>query len=390
VKTRSPAALPGWLWRLLIAMVLTQTAAFLVRPALTYRALELGANDVFVGLLVAIYAFLPALLAVVIGRYSDRHRPAPVFIVGTVLLGIGSAGLAVAPSLTTVAIATVALGLGAMMIMVGAQSVVARISTEDDLDRDFGLTSAAASIGQMLGPLGTGWVLTGDTNSAGTVIAFAAGSGLCVLALVFALRYPDEPGSKSSDGPPPRWAETVAILRIPGVPGAMTASIALLATVDLLVAYLPLIGERVGISAGVVGILLSVRAASSVLSRVLIGMLVRRFSRTQLITASTIMTAVLVPAIAFVSSPWLLGALLVVLGFFLGLGQPLTMTLITTAVPATSRGAALAIRMLGNKAGQVAVPAVIATSTVVVGVGGGFVLLGAILAAASFGAARSR
>jgi MFS family permease len=345
---------------------------------------------VFVGLLVAIYAFLPALLAVVIGRYSDRHRPAPVFIVGTVLLGIGSAGLAVAPSLTTVAIATVALGLGAMMIMVGAQSVVARISTEDDLDRDFGLTSAAASIGQMLGPLGTGWVLTGDTNSAGTVIAFAAGSGLCVLALVFALRYPDEPGSKSSDGPPPRWAETVAILRIPGVPGAMTASIALLATVDLLVAYLPLIGERAGITAGVIGILLSLRAAASVLSRVLIGILIRRFSRTQLITASTLMTAVLLPAIAFVSSPSLLGVLLVVLGFFLGLGQPLTMTLITTAVPATSRGAALAIRMLGNKAGQVAVPAFVAASTVVVGLGGGFVLLGTILAAATFGAARSR
>jgi sugar phosphate permease len=80
----------------------------------------------------------------------------------------------------------------------------------------------------------------------------------------------------------------------------------------------------------------------------------------------------------------------VVLGFFLGLGQPLTMTLITTAVPTTSRGAALAIRMLGNKAGQVAVPAVIAASTVVVGVGGGFVLLGAILAAATLGAARSR
>jgi MFS family permease len=387
---RSTAALPGWLWRLLIAMVLTQTAAFLVRPALTYRALELGANDVYVGLLVAIYAFLPALLAVPIGRYSDRYRPAPVFIVGTVLLGVGSGGLAVAPSLVTVGIATVALGLGAMMIMVGAQSIVARISTEDALDRDFGLTSAAASIGQMLGPLGTGWVLTGDTNSVGTAIAFAGGAGLCVLALVFTLRYPDKPGSNSSEDPPPRWAETAAILRIPGVPGAMTASIALLATVDLLVAYLPLIGERVGIGAGVVGILLSLRAAASVLSRVLIGTLIRRFTRTQLITASTIMTALLVPAIAFVSNPWLLGALLVVLGFFLGLGQPLTMTLITTAVPATSRGAALAIRMLGNKAGQVAVPAVIAASTVVVGVGGGFVLLGAILAAATLGAARSR
>ncbi|MGH7289886.1 MAG: MFS transporter, partial [Myxococcota bacterium] len=201
---------------------------------------------------------------------------------------------------------------------------------------------------------------------------------------------PDRPGPSSSTDAPPRWMETVAILRIPSVPGAMTASIALLATVDLLVAYLPLIGERVGISPGVVGILLSLRAAASVSSRILLAVLTRRFSRTGLITTSTFVTALLVPAIAFTSNPWLLGALLVVLGFFLGLGQPLTMTLITTAVPARSRGAALAIRMLGNKAGQVAVPAAIAAATAAVGVGGGFVLLGAVLAAATLGASRAR
>ncbi|WP_231750683.1 MFS transporter [Mycobacterium sp. NAZ190054] len=384
---RSAAPLPRWLWRLLIAMTLTQVAAFLVRPALTYRALELGADDVYVGLLVAIYAFLPALLAVPIGRYTDRHRPGPVFIAGTGLLGIGSAGLAVAPSLATVAAATVVLGLGAMTIMVGAQSIVALMSTEDTLDRDFGLTTAAAAIGQMIGPLGTGWILTGERGPTGTLTAFACGAVLCVLASAFTFGFPDH-RRPAPDAPPPQWRETMSILRIPGVPGAMTASMVLLATVDLLVAYLPVIGERAGIGAGVVGILLSLRAAASVGSRVLLGRLARRFSRRRLITASTLVTAVLVPAIAFVSNPWALGGLLVVLGFFLGLGQPLTMTLITTAVPATSRGAALAIRMLGNKAGQVGVPAFIAATTAVVGIGGGFALLGAIVAAATYAASR--
>jgi MFS family permease len=49
--------------------------------------------------------------------------------------------------------------------------------------------------------------------------------------------------------------------------------------------------------------------------------------------------------------------LLAVGGFFLGIGQPLTMTAISQAVPASWRGSALAVRLMGNRVGQVVVPA---------------------------------
>ncbi|WP_341482156.1 hypothetical protein [Arthrobacter gengyunqii] len=38
-------------------------------------------------------------------------------------------------------------------------------------------------------------------------------------------------------------------------------------------------------------------------------------------------------------------------------GQPLTMTLVSAAVPPEARGAALALRLLGNRVGQVLLPA---------------------------------
>lgn len=44
-------------------------------------------------------------------------------------------------------------------------------------------------------------------------------------------------------------------------------------------------------------------------------------------------------------------------GFTLGLGQPLTMSLVTQAVPADWRSSALAVRLMGNRAGQVVLPA---------------------------------
>ncbi|WP_237767583.1 MFS transporter [Serinicoccus sp. CUA-874] len=52
----------------------------------------------------------------------------------------------------------------------------------------------------------------------------------------------------------------------------------------------------------------------------------------------------------------LAAACLAVGGLFLGLGQPLTMTLISTGVPTQWRSQALAVRLVGNRVGQVAVP----------------------------------
>ncbi len=70
---------------------------------------------------------------------------------------------------------------------------------------------------------------------------------------------------------------------------------------------------------------------------------------------------------AFIDSLWAAGAALLVGGFFLGLGQPMTMTMISTSVPAVDRGAALAVRLMGNRVGQVALPVI--SSTVAAGLG---------------------
>ena len=63
-------------------------------------------------------------------------------------------------------------------------------------------------------------------------------------------------------------------------------------------------------------------------------------------------------------------------GFFLGIGQPLTMSLIVQAVPDDARGTALAIRLFGNRVGQVATPAVAGLVAGAAGIAAAFWLLG--------------
>jgi MFS family permease len=77
-----------------------------------------------------------------------------------------------------------------------------------------------------------------------------------------------------------------------------------------------------------------------------------------------------------------------VAGFFLGIGQPLTMSLIVQAVPDDARGTALAIRLFGNRVGQVATPAVAGLVAGAAGIAAAFWLLGGLLVVAAATVAR--
>lgn len=382
----------GWLGRVLLYMFITQLATFLIRPVLTYRALDLGAGEREVGLLVVAFALLPAVIAIPLGRFSDRRRPALVVQGGAVLMVVGAALLYWASSLPHLALATVVLGTGSLAGMVGAQAVIARLAPDTDLDRDFGLLSAAASLGQMFGPPLAGLLLSADADrSTTTGRAFLAGGIMLLVALLVCWRFGDgrpATGSAAAGSGSAPVHGSFGILRLPGVMGGMFASLTLLTAVDLLIAYLPLLGEQRGISPGVVGLLLSVRAAASVASRVLIPPMLRQWGRTRLLWASTLGTGILLGVLPLAEPIWLLALLLTLAGFLLGIGQPLTMSLVVQAVPAASRGAALSIRIMGNKVGQVVLPAGIALATGVFGAASAFVLVGGVLAVSAAGVPR--
>ena len=57
---------------LLVHSVLTQVITFIVRPAATYRAIELDVPGAWLGALAASFAVVPLVLAVPSGQATDR------------------------------------------------------------------------------------------------------------------------------------------------------------------------------------------------------------------------------------------------------------------------------------------------------------------------------
>jgi MFS family permease len=383
--------LPGWLARVLAGVVLTQAALYLARPVTSYRALALGADARAVGLITATFALVPLVVAVPLGRASDRWRPGLLLTGGIALGAVACALLGLAGSLPGLALASAVLGLGHLALTLAGQSLIARRSDDAMHDRDFGLYAAAASTGQLVGPALAGFALSsaGRSLEGATTLGFVVAAGLMALAVPTSLGT-DRPGGAGR--PSGRGAERPLrageLIGARGVPAGMFASLAVLATVDVLTAYLPVLGVQRGIPPAVIGALLSLRAATSILSRVLIPWMIGRLGRIRLLTLSAAGSALLTAALPLSGSIAALGVLLAAAGFLLGIGQPLTMSMVVHAVPSDARGTALAIRLTGNRFGQVATPAAAGLVAGAAGVSAAFWLLGGLLGLAAVAVAR--
>jgi MFS family permease len=295
--------------------------------------------------------------------------------------------LAGARSPWTLGGASAVLGLGHLALALGVQAVIARESDSSRHDQHFGLLTAGVSLGQLFGPL-IGGLLLGHRSGAALVpattramlVAAGIAGGALLCAFLAERGHHPAPLAAPLDVAEGRLRQ---ILFTPGVPAGIFASIAVLSAADVFTAYLPVLGEQRGIGPAVIGVLLAVRAAFSLVSRIGIGTLVQRVGRLRLITLSAAAAAVALAAMTFTHNVLVLGALCAVVGVGLGFGQPLSMTIVVQLVPDHARTTTLAIRLTGNRLGQVAAPAAAGVVAGNAGAGAVFWLLSGLLLASA-------
>ena len=385
-----------WLWMLIGTAVLCQIALNLARPLISYKVLALGGDSVAVGLTSASFALLPVVIALWLGRMSDRRTSMKsITVAGTLLLAASPSLLSAAPSLLLVGVASAVLGVGHLCFTIAGQSAIARFVPLSRMDAAFGWFTAAFSLGQLVGPLVAGLAMGAAGNAPADTRLMDANAALILAGAIAVLAIPvafgastkqraNAPKTEAAPVRAPASKSVAHLLGIPTVKTNMLASLALLATTDIIVAFLPLVGEENGIAPIGIGVLLAIRAAASITSRLLLPMMLFRWSRTGLITASLVGAGTTLATLPWLfGNPVLAAILLAIIGFFLGLGQPITMTLITQAVPPDARGAALALRLLANRLGQVALPIGAGLLAAPAGPGGALWMSSAVLCVAS-------
>ncbi|MFF4488535.1 MFS transporter [Streptomyces sp. NPDC001544] len=373
-----PGGNRGWLLRLVIAFGFAQGAVSMARPAVSYRALALGADERAVGVIAGVYALLPLFAAVPLGRRTDHGRCAPLLPVGVVLISGGCVLSGLVGSLWAMALWSGVMGLGHLCFVIGAQSLVARQSALHEQDRNFGHFTIGASLGQLIGPVAAGTLIGGPDMAGSSALALVVAGAGAAVACTSLWRIEDRTAVRSGGGQGERVA-VGRILRARGVPAGMLISLSVLSATDILTAYLPVVGEHRGIAPSVVGVLLSLRAGATIACRLVLTPLLRLLGRSLLLTVTCLLAAVLCAGVALPVPVWALGLMLTALGFCLGVGQPLSMTTVVQAAPDGARSTALALRLTGNRLGQVAAPAAAGLVAGLTGVAAPFVMLGALL-----------
>ncbi|QGV81421.1 MFS transporter [Streptomyces ficellus] len=388
-----------WLLRLVAAFAFAQAAVSMARPAVSYRALALGADERAIGVTAGVYALLPLFAAVPLGRRTDRGRCTPLLAVGVVLVAGGCALSGTAGSPAGMAAWSGVMGLGHLCFVIGAQSLVARRSAPAEQDRNFGHFTIGASLGQLVGPVAAGFLI-GDDMGRGSTLALVVSAAVATLSFTTLWRVEQRDANRTrrtrrtrraharvrrdkgrADSPPK--VPVHRILRARGVPAGIFISLAVLSATDILTAYLPVVGEHRSIAPATVGLLLSLRAAATIACRLVMTPMIRLLGRTALLTVTCLLGALLCAGIALPVPVWALAVMLAALGFCLGVGQPLSMTTVVRAAPDGARSTALALRLTGNRLGQVAAPASAGLIAGLAGTAAPFVMLGALLLTAA-------
>ena len=322
------------------------------KVAISLYALELGAGAGAVGVLAALFAAFPLLLAVHAGRISDRFGVRVPIVLGSLIMAAGLSVALFTTSISWLFLCPALIGLGHIFFHVSMHNLVGSLGAEGERTRNFSTFALGSSIAAFIGPSLAGFAIDLASFRAAFLIlaVVSAVSGAYVLIhrqlIPARVRHEKEEEAKSA----------FDLLAIPALRRTLIMSGVTLTGIELFSFYLPIYGRAIGLSPSVIGIVLSSYAVAGFIVRSFMHRLAARFTEVGVLTGSLFVAALAYFAVPGLGDGWLLAAAAFALGLALGSAQPLTIILTYNYAPAGRSGEALGMRIMANKVTQIAVP----------------------------------
>src|SRR5262249_1202252 len=240
---------------------------------------------------------------------------------GVGAVAVAAAGFAFSSSAAALLGFTALLGIGHLFMMAAQQMLCVRAASAHGLDRVFGNYMVASAIGQGVGPYVVGWA-GGAAKLRPTQQLFTVGLVVAVITFVIALTIrPSRAQPHHSEST--ELVPVKSLLRVPGLNAVVAAGVFIVTAQDLVVIYLPILGAERAIGVGGIGVLLTVRAAFSMVSRVIYARMVVAFGRDPLMVTCTFVAAIAFASLAAPLPLWAMYLAMAVIGFSLGIATTL-------------------------------------------------------------------
>ncbi len=319
---------------------------------ISLSALAQGATPFEVGVLAAMFAAFPLLLAVYAGKISDRIGVRRPILAGSAIIAIGLAAPLAIAGIAGLLVASALVGLGHIFFHVSIHNLIGGYGGGEARTRNFATFSLGASISAFIGPALGGisidlWGFA-PTHLLLAVIALTP-------ALVLAV-YPGVIPPRVAPSRPEASGGSFALLKDGGLRRTLIMSGVTLTGIELFTFYFPVYGRSVGLSASAIGLVMSCYAVAAFLVRLGMPQATRRLGEVGVLTASLFVAGAVYLLVPLVSNAPLLAVIAFLLGIGLGCAQPLTIILTYNHAPPGRSGEALGMRLTANKLTQIVVP----------------------------------
>jgi len=303
-------------------------------------AIALGASPFTVGVLVALFAVVPMVAAVSMGRLIDRVGVRGPLVAAAAAVALGLATAFAVPALSTLFVVSPLVGTGFMLLHVAVNHAAGTIGTAAERIRNFSLLALGFSTSGFLGPILAGFAIDalGHWRTFLLLAAFPA-----LGAAAAALGRGALPAAHSRGGPP-AGRHPFELLANRTLRRILVVSAISNMTWDLFTFLIPIYGTGIGLPASDIGLVLGAFGAAIFLVRIALPFLARRLREWDLLLVTLLVACATYLLFPLVTRVPLLMALAFVLGAGLGMSQPLVMSLLYGAAPAGRAGEAVGLR----------------------------------------------
>lgn len=360
-----------------------------LRMAAPLQALGEGYSAWTVGVLLALFAAAPVLLALPTGRLADRHgyhrpvRYAVAISTGGLLLAVASTFVGGPLHFVLLCVAAALTGTGAntgMLTIQRTAGLAARDGTERV--RVFSWLGIAPSFSNVVGPVAVGFMIDALGFRAGYLLLLA----LPLLTVVSARQVPRLPLPGSA--PQRRGRRAWDLLESTELRRLLVVNWLLSMCWDVHTFAVPVLGHERGYNASTIGLILGTFTFSVTAVRLAIPLLAHRLSQTSVLRWAMLGTAAVFASYPLAPNPWAMGALAAALGVTLGCVQPMILSMLHHVTPDARHGEALALRSMAMNTSSTLMPLAFGATGALVGAAALFWAVGGAVGAGSWLARR--
>ncbi len=370
--------------KVILLTVVVQIGCVSNRVSCSLDGLYENASALEVGIMMALFAFVPALFAIRSGQWIDSVGPKKPVLTGICIMTVAAA-LPLAFDAKTFGLwplyaACTINGLGFMLVQMTNQQLVGHLSKVENRTNNFAFLAMGYSTANLSAPIASGYLIDhlGFQSAYGMALCSVV-LGLTVFLVLIRSKLSDSWNRPKVVKP----KGSFELMGIPHVRNVLIASSFMSMAWDLQSFMIPVYGTEIGLSASEVGWILGVFASATFFVRLFMPIIARHLSEWQTITCAFALGALSYALFPIFESFYLLCAVAFLLGMALGSSQPNVMSLIHSESPPGRTGEALGLRTMLINLCHTTLPIIFGGAGSVIGAGSVFYIVASLMGGVS-------